>query len=57
MQDENGYTALHHSVSKNNYAAVIYLLNVANIDLNVIYYFFYFSYLDRVDYLIKNENN
>lgn len=34
-QDENKYTPLHHAVYKNNYEAVLLLINLRNIDLNV----------------------
>ena len=35
-QDENGYSPLHHAVIKNNYAAVLFLLNLLSIDIYVI---------------------
>ena len=39
FRNDNGFTALHYAVLKNNYEAVINLIHLKNIQLNVIFDF------------------
>ena len=39
FRNNNGFTALHYVVFKNNYEAVINLIHLKNIELNVIFDF------------------